>query len=245
MAEPQKTEQSHVVLIGGLGTIGRSLVTQLRAAGIRVTVADIKAEADDDLVIDICDAASVARVFERAGATHPITAIVNSAYPRNASYGRAFDQVTYADFAENTSLHTGGYFVVMQQAYAYFTKHERAGSVVSLSSIYGSMAPRFSVYDGTTMTMPIEYAAIKAGIEHLSRYFAQVGKPAGVRFNTLAPGGILDGQNPDFLKAYNAHCGDKGMLDAVDLIGTLSFLIGPQSRYMTGQNLIVDDGFSL
>ena len=45
--------------------------------------------------------------------------------------------------------------------------------------IYGTIAPRFEVYAATPMTMPVEYAAIKAGISHLTRYFAQYYKKAG------------------------------------------------------------------
>lgn len=116
---------------------------------------------------------------------------------------------------------------------------------MNMSSIYGSMAPRFEVYEGTSMTMPVEYAAIKSAVEHLTRYFASYFKGCGIRVNSLSPGGILQAQPQVFLDAYNQHCASKGMLLPEDLTGALIYLLSDESRYMTGQNLIVDDGFSL
>ena len=95
------------------------------------------------------------------------------------------------------------------------------------------------------MTMPVEYAAIKAGIIHITRYFAQYYKKQGIRVNAVSPGGIMDQQPEQFLAAYADFCGTKGMLDGTDLFGAIHFLISDASLYMTGQNMVVDDGFSL
>jgi NAD(P)-dependent dehydrogenase (short-subunit alcohol dehydrogenase family) len=114
-----------------------------------------------------------------------------------------------------------------------------------MASIYGTLPPRFGVYDGTSMTMPVEYAVIKAGIIQLTRYMAQFYKARGIRVNALSPGGIRDAQPEAFLARYGALSGVKGMLAPTDLVGALAFLLSDESRYMTGQNLVVDDGFSL
>jgi NAD(P)-dependent dehydrogenase (short-subunit alcohol dehydrogenase family) len=95
------------------------------------------------------------------------------------------------------------------------------------------------------MTTPVEYAAIKSAVIHLTQYFAAYFKKDGIRCNSLSPGGILDRQPDSFLTAYAAHCGTKGMLDPADILGALLFLLSDASRYMTGQNLVVDDGFTL
>ena len=199
----------------------------------------------ESVALDITSRSSVdvalRSVHERIG---PIGAVVNNAYPRNARYGRALESVTYADFCENVDLHLGGYFLVSQRFALYFREHG-GGNIVNMGSIYGTMAPRFEVYAGTTMTMPVEYAAIKAGVLHLTRYFAQYFKGDGVRCNSLSPGGILDRQPEEFVRSYNVHCGTTGMLDGADVAGALVFLLSDASRHVTGQNLIVDDGFSL
>ena len=66
-----------------------------------------------------------------------------------------------------------------------------------------------------------------------------------IRVNTISPGGILDGQPEVFLENYKAECISKGMLDAKDLTGTLIYLLSDMSQYVNGQNIIVDDGFTL
>jgi NAD(P)-dependent dehydrogenase (short-subunit alcohol dehydrogenase family) len=144
----------------------------------------------------------------------------------------------------NVDSHLGGYFLVAQQFCMAF-KAQGHGNLINMSSIYGSMAPRFEVYEGTPMTMPVEYAAIKSAVVHLTRYFAQYFKGHGIRVNCLSPGGIRDNQPADFLAAYNARCASKGMLAPEDVVGALLFLLSDESRYINGQNILVDDGFSI
>ena len=173
-----------------------------------------------------------------------IDAVVNNAYPRNSNYGNKLEFVTYGDFCENTSIHLGGYFLVAQQ-FALFFRKQGGGNIINMSSIYGTLAPRFEVYEGTGMTMPVEYAAIKSSIIQLTRYFAQYFKNENIRVNCLSPGGILDKQPQEFIDAYNSYCNGKGMLDPKDISAALIFLLSDASRYITAQNLVVDDGYSL
>ncbi|MEC5396315.1 oxidoreductase [Uliginosibacterium sp. H1] len=252
-----------VVIVGGAGLLGRRFCMASAAEGARVVVADRSLEAAEAVVrdivahghhaeaapVDITDTASVDALIASVQQRHGrIDSVVVSAYPRNPQYGRRLEQVTYADFCENLGLHLGGYFLVAQRFGLHFQQQGGSGaggSIVLLGSIYGSMAPRFEVYEGTPMTMPVEYAAIKGGIVQLVRYLAQWFKPAGVRVNCLSPGGILDKQPDSFLAAYKAHTAGTGMLSPDDISGALLFLLSDAGRHVTGQNLIVDDGFSL
>ena len=245
-----------IVVTGGAGAIGQSFVRGVSDRGGIAIVADINLEAAELLVQDCTGNAYAAHLditskdsvmalisdlMQRYG---HVDALVNNAYPRNKNYGKKLEDVTYADFCENVNMHLGGYFLVAQQFCLLF-KQQGYGNVINMSSIYGSMAPRFEIYEDTLMTTPVEYAAIKSAIEHLTRYFAKYFKGTGIRVNCLSPGGILAGQPADFLAAYNKHCASKGMLDANDLLGALMFLLSDESSFMTGQNLLIDDGFSL
>lgn len=249
-----------IVVTGGAGLLGRQFCDAIAAQGAIVIVADWDQEGAARVAaeigarhsgralagsLDITDKDSVQALIAQLAATHGrIDAVVNNAYPRNKHYGRKLEEVSYADFCENVGMHLGGYFLVSQQFAAWF-KANGGGNIVNMSSIYGSMAPRFDVYQGTSMTMPVEYAAIKSAVVHMSLYMAQYFKADGVRVNVLSPGGILDRQPASFVERYNSHAGTKGMLDPADMLGALVFLLSDASRYMTGQNLIVDDGFSL
>lgn len=260
MKECKLLNNQVVVITGGAGLIGRQFSAVVAeqhgiavvadrdmAAATRVAEEIVakhawRAEAE---VLDITDKASVTRLIESLHQRHGrIDAVINNAYPRNRNYGRKFEDVTYEDFCENLSLHVGGYFLVAQQFSAYFREQGR-GNIINMASIYGIMAPRFEVYGDTPMTMPVEYAAIKSSIINLTRYIAKYLKGSGVRVNTISPGGILDAQPSGFLEKYKDNCLSKGMLEVNDLNGTLLYLLSDMSAYVNGQNIIVDDGFSL
>ncbi len=253
-------EKRVVVVTGGAGYLGRHFSRAIAAEGGVAVLADTQLESAESVAaeiarefpggalgakLDITNADSVAALIAMLdGRFGRIDALVNNAYPRNKNYGRKLEDVTYEDFCQNVDTHLGGYFLTAQKFALYFRAHG-GGNIVNLSSIYGVMAPRFEVYEGTSMTMPVEYAAIKSGVIHLTRYFAKYFRRDGIRVNALCPGGVLDKQPESFLKRYNVHAAGKGMLAPQDLCGTLLFLLSDASRHMTGQNLIVDDSFSL
>jgi len=245
-----------IIVTGGAGAIGQCFIKEITESGGIAIAADINLDAAISLeqaysgnveaaYLDITNKESILTLIEKIKQRYGrIDALVNNAYPRNKNYGRKFEEVTFADFCENVDMHLGGYFLVAQQFCLAFKK-QGYGNVVNISSIYGSKAPRFEIYEGTSMAMPVEYAAIKAAIEHLTRYFAQYFKGAGIRVNCISPGGILDGQPTEFLTRYNSFAASKGMLDADDVQGTLIFLLSDMSKYINGQNIVVDDGWSL
>jgi NAD(P)-dependent dehydrogenase (short-subunit alcohol dehydrogenase family) len=173
-----------------------------------------------------------------------IDSLVNNAYPRNTNYGRHFFEVDYTDFCVNLNHNLGGYFLTSQQLSLFFQKQGH-GNIVNIASIYGVVAPKFEVYENTLMTMPVEYAAIKSSIIHLTKYMAKYFKGMNIRVNTLSPGGIFDNQPGSFIDAYRKQCINKGMLGKSDICGTLVYLLSDMSACVNGQNIIVDDGFSL
>lgn len=249
-----------IIVTGGSGYLGSTFVQAILERGGIAVIADIDEAASEKLskqltikypgkvcsvTMDITNKSSIcgciAQINKKYG---KIDAVVNNAYPRNPNYGNKLEQVTFSDFCDNTSMHLGGYFLVAQQ-FALFFRQKGGGNIVNISSVYGTMTPRFEIYDKTVMTMPVEYAAIKSSIIQLTRYFAKYFSGEQIRVNCLSPGGILNNQPVEFLEAYNSFCNEKGMLDPVDIVEPLMFLLSDQSKYITAQNLIVDDGFSL
>ena len=95
------------------------------------------------------------------------------------------------------------------------------------------------------MNSPIEYSAIKSGIVAVTRWLAKRYRQQKIRVNCISLGGILDQQPESFLERYQASCNSKGMLDAQDVVGALMFLLSDKSTFITGQNIIIDDGWSL
>ncbi len=178
-----------VVVTGAAGRIGRALVRCIADNGGMAVAADIDATAASRVAhevtsvypgaaeaapLDITNTSSICALIADLSKRHGrIDAVINSAYPRNRNYGRKLEDVTYADFCENVDMHLGGYFLVSQQ-FGLFFRAQGRGNIINLSSIYGVMAPRFEVYAGTLMTMPVEYAAIKSAIIHLTLLFCPI-----------------------------------------------------------------------
>ncbi len=250
-----------VLVTGGAGLLGKEFITSIAAQGGIAVIADLNQDTglkslesvrNEDLAgqvdfvpLDITDKTSILQTIQHIADKYGrIDALVNNAYPRNPHYGRSLMDVEYSDFCDNMNLHLGGYFLTTQQFASYFLQ-QGYGNIVNIASIYGVIAPKFEIYNNTSMTMPVEYAVIKSGVIHLTKYFAKFLKNSGIRVNSLSPGGIMDSQPEEFLNAYREACINKGMLDKHDLTGSLIYLLSDMSQYVNGQNLIVDDGFTI
>ncbi len=251
-------ENKVIVVAGAAGLLGSRVVEQLLQHGAHVIATDLDCErvaqqleklgvdtASADIsvrVLNVLDKQEVIRFFH---SLDTLDGAVNCSYPRNKSYGTHFYDVDLDSFNDNVAMHLGSAFLFTQQCAAYFEKKRQPLSVVNMSSIYGVIAPKFDVYNDTSMTMPVEYAAIKSAIQHISRYAAAYVGNCLFRVNCVSPGGILDGQPSEFVKAYQSHTHGKGMLDSKDVVGPIVYLLSDLSKHMTGQNLILDDGFTL
>jgi NAD(P)-dependent dehydrogenase (short-subunit alcohol dehydrogenase family) len=171
--------------------------------------------------------------------------LVNNAYPRNADYGKKFESVTYESFCDNVNRHLGGYFLTTQQVSKIMKKQNR-GNIINMASIYGFRAPRFDIYEGTEMTMPVEYAAIKGAVTNLTRYLSSYLGPYNIRVNCISPGGIFADQPEIFVEKYRSLVPlGRRMAYQSDLTGIVTFLLSDTSEYITGQNIVVDGGWSV
>ncbi len=253
-------EKKIVVITGGAGLLGKSFARAVALQGgvpvladndeVKLNVAKSELEKETGVPIEIfrCDITSVASIQatlnQLTQSNRSIHALVNNAYPRNSTYGAKFEDVTYESFCENMNAHLGGYFLC-SQIFAKRFVAQGVGKIINIGSIYGVVAPRFEIYDGTKMDMPVEYAVIKSGVIHLTRYMAQYFKGQGIQVNCISPGGVHNAQPPSFVERYSQYTARGKMLDPDDLTGTLLFLLSKWSDSMNGQNLIVDDGWSL
>jgi NAD(P)-dependent dehydrogenase (short-subunit alcohol dehydrogenase family) len=249
-----------VVVTGGAGLLGRAFCEAICESGGTVIVAEKNEKegrpvAEDlhkrhegraiYLPVDVTSDASLGALIESVHNEFGyIDALVNNAYPRNKNYGKSFEEVAYHDFVENVGMHVGGYFLASKHFLSYFSDRKQ-GNIINLASIYGVIAPRFEIYEGTPMTMPVEYSVIKSGIIHLTKYITRYYKGKNIRCNSISPGGVFNQQPDSFVEHYNSFATNKGLLEPKDLCGTLIFLLSDASMYVNGQNIVVDDGWSL
>jgi NAD(P)-dependent dehydrogenase (short-subunit alcohol dehydrogenase family) len=245
------------LVTGGGGLIGEAIAEALLEQGARVVIAEDDEErgtaAADRLGpdtafhrADVTDERSVSRLVDAVVDEHGrLDVLANSAYPRNEAYGRPYEEVTYEDWCENVVDHLGGYYLTSRAAGSVMADQEGGGSIVNLGSIYGVRGPDLRIYEGLDMTFPVEYAAIKGGIINLTRYLASYLGRAGVRANVVSPGGVFDDQPEAFVERYEARTLLGRMADPADVAGAVAYLASDAADYVTGQNLVVDGGWTV
>lgn len=133
-------------------------------------------------------------------------------------------------------------FLLAQKAAPFLAAHH-VGAIVNVASIYGVVAPDFSLYEGTNMANPAAYNASKGGLIQLTRYLATVLAP-DIRVNSLSPGGISRNQPASFVERYETKTPLRRMAREEDFKGVAALLMSDLGAYITGQNLIVDGGWT-
>ncbi|MAD94165.1 MAG: short-chain dehydrogenase [Rhodobacteraceae bacterium] len=246
-----------VMITGAAGRIGSEIAKNIVSQDGKAIFVDVSEEGlaestrglDEKefiaIVADAGDPEAAGRCI-RAGVEKfgRVDAAIHAAYPRSAGWGTKFENIQKKHLSEDLNNNLGG-AILFSKTLLEFFKYQGHGNLIHISSIMGVVTPKFENYAGTEMTSPVEYTAIKAALIAVTKYLAKYYKGNNVRVNCISPGGILDHQPESFLAAYRSCCNDKGMLDVDDLVGTAMFLLSDQSRFVTGQNIIVDDGWSL
>jgi NAD(P)-dependent dehydrogenase (short-subunit alcohol dehydrogenase family) len=241
------------LVTGGLGLIGQEIVRGLNDLGAFVCIADINEDKMKGLNnptafnyqnLDITSDDSIRQTLEAViRQFKKIDILVNCAYPRTGDWGARCEDVSIDSWNMNVNSHLGGYFLCCQKV-AEQMKLQGGGSIINFASIYGIVAPDFSIYEGTPMTMPVAYSAIKGGVIAFSRYMASYYAKHNIRVNCVSPGGILDKQPDSFVEHYVAKTPLGRMGTPEDIVGAVLYLASDASSYVTGHNLIVDGGWT-
>lgn len=235
-----------IIVTGGNGLLGRSIVKRLKVEGALVINVDVTETEDDPDVYhaDITNTVEVqklvANVIEKNGR---VDGLVNNAYPRTNDWGQKWEDVSLDSWRQNVEMQMNSVFYLSQLISKQMQK-QKSGSIVNIGSIYGVIGNDFTVYEGTSMTSPAAYSAIKGGIINLTRYLASYLGKDGIRVNSVSPGGIFNKQNPIFIQNYEMKVPLKRLGNPEDISPAVAFLLSDDSSYITGHNLIVDGGWT-
>ena len=246
------------VVAGGAGLIGTEIVKCLCAFGADVVFLDVAANRGEIVAreavrqggrcrFDYCDLSDVpaipkeiARIEDTYG---PIDIWVNCTYPRTADWNRKLEDVTPDSWRANVDMHMNAYCISASEV-ARRMANRSGGSIISVGSIHGHVAPDFRIYEGTDMTSPAAYTAIKGGIRMYSKYLASYYGRQNVRVNVVSPGGIFNNQNEIFIARYN----NKNCLGRLampqEIAPAVAFLASDAASYITGLDLMVDGGLT-
>jgi NAD(P)-dependent dehydrogenase (short-subunit alcohol dehydrogenase family) len=167
--------------------------------------------------------------------------LINNAVARG---GKDLLGTTAIEWQEVMKVNSTGLFLACQ-ILSEPMRLNQSGSIINVASIYGVVGPDFSIYKGTRMTNSASYAFAKGGMINLTRYLASLFAPHNIRVNCLSPGGLRTEDMPDaFVENYCRRTLLGRMAEADDIKGPTVFLASEASRYITGQNIIVDGGWT-
>lgn len=239
-----------IIVSGGSGLIGRAIVADIKNRGGIAINADIAVESDleqamtykcnvtnDDSIQECVDA-----VYSRFGR---IDGLVNSAYPRTPDRRSRFEEMKPESWRMNVDWQMNSYFVFCQKVLIKM-KEQGFGAIVNIGSIYGVVGNDFTLYEEYGGTSSPSYSAVKGGIINLTRFMASYFGPLQIRINCVSPGGIKDekNQHPSFIKRYEAKVPMRRLGNPDDIAPAVSFLLSEDAKYITGQNLLVDGGWT-
>ena len=137
---------------------------------------------------------------------------------------------------------TGAFLVAREAGKAL--KNGGGGSLINVASAYGVVGPDHRIYEGQTFQSFPAYSASKSGIIGLTRWLATWWGKDNVRVNCVSPGGVYNNHNERFTAAYGNRTPMGRMADREEITGALIYLLSDSSRYCTGQNFIIDGGFT-
>lgn len=237
-----------IIVTGGNGLLGQEIINRIKKEGALCINIDISHEATNiDLHLFKCDVTDPSSIDSTLTLIYSIykriDGLVNNAYPRTKDWGNRFEDVTMESWRKNIDWQLNSYFYFSQKV-AYYMKMQKNGSIINIGSIYGVVGPDFNVYEGTGMTMPAAYSAIKGALVNFTRYLCSYLGSSQIRVNLVSPGGIFDNQNSIFVKQYSEKVPLKRMGNSKDISPAVVFLLSEESSYITGQNLVIDGGWT-
>jgi NAD(P)-dependent dehydrogenase (short-subunit alcohol dehydrogenase family) len=194
---------------------------------------------------DISQVDSVRNAFRSIDAKHDrIDVLINNAFYLKGQHPFT---MTDDDFATGIDGTLNSVFRATRDAIPYLRKSS-SGRIINVSSMYGIVAPDFSVYDDNPeMWNPPHYGAAKAGVGQLTRYYASALGKEGITVNAVAPGpfpSVIVQQKPGFVEKL----GTKTCLGRIgqpeELAGIFVYLASEASSYTTGQTFSIDGGWT-
>ncbi|MFN8414531.1 MAG: SDR family oxidoreductase [Anaerolineales bacterium] len=259
------------VVTGGGGQLGTEFCKTLAEAGAAVVVADLlmdhanrsnKLLADANLTsfpfeLDITRVESVnALVAETIKKFGRIDVLVNCAAldpkfdPDAAAKGiapGAFEDYPLEQWNAALNVNLTGMFLVTQACVKQMVAQGKKGSIINICSTYGLNGPDQRIYikDGKRVAYkPVYYTTTKAGVMGFTKYLAAYYAGTEIRVNALTPGGVFNNHEEYFVQNYSAKTILGRMAKKDEMNGALLFLASDASSYMTGNNVIVDGGWT-
>ncbi|HSJ85721.1 MAG TPA: SDR family oxidoreductase [Anaerolineales bacterium] len=259
------------VVTGGVGLLGGEFCRTLAEAGAAVVVVDLNESASQSasdsltkngykalaVTSDITQPESVNALVEKTLSTFGrLDILVNSAAldpkfdPDAVNKGitpGAFEDYPLDLWSSALNVNLTGTFLMTQACVKPMIEQGKRGSIINICSTYGLNGPdqRIYVKEGKRVAFkPVYYTVTKAGVMGFTKYLAAYYAGTNIRVNALTPGGVFNNHEEYFVKNYSAKTILGRMANKDEMNGALLFLASDASSYMTGNNVVVDGGWT-
>lgn len=247
-------EGKSVIITGCNGQIGRELCKKYVSVGAKVIGIDLSKQHSTDLNLnnftyltsDIRQTKTIEKCFEEIKLRFKsIDILIN-----NAGVA-AFDH--YINRSEEQldlmmDVNLKGTFNCIRSFIIHSKSESRERSIVNIGSIYGVVSPDFRIYGARDRRSSEMYGATKAGVIQMTRYFAVDLAKSGIRVNSISPGGVFNSESPqssEFVRKYVERSPLGRMASESEIASVAIFLTSNLASYITGQNILVDGGFTV
>lgn len=245
------------LITGASGHLGRALAHGLASAGALVVVSSRRLEVAREVAaqlpsgdggehlaveLDQLNEQSIELGFQAAvQRVSRIDVLVNNGH---AALAKDWTSTTAEEFTQQLHNLTG-FFLLARHMREHVVQHRAQGSIVMLGSMYGVVGSYPEVYEGIGPASPVAYQALKGGVVQMTRHLAVYWAKDGVRVNCLSPGPFpAPAANVELVKRLEQRVPLGRIGQPTELIGPVVFLASEASSYMTGQNMIVDGGWT-
>lgn len=232
-----------VLLTGSNGQLGKAINKKLSADHVIYNL-DISYSAEQldehHINLDISDENKVKDLYQQI---NPDIVINNAGISVFSSYLNRTSEELNSVFDVNLK----GTINMINEFANVNQKNLKEKCIINIASLYGIVSADPRIYTDTARNSPEIYAATKAGVIQLTKYYCVHLSNMKIRVNAISPGGIYNPEDPqgkDFIKNYSYRCPMKKMGNAEDIANGVLFLSSEESSYINGHNLVIDGGFT-
>jgi gluconate 5-dehydrogenase len=174
-----------------------------------------------------------------------VDVLVNNAYGTTAP---GIDSATAEDFDRAYHVGVTAYFLLAREVAAHLRQRGAPGAIINIASMYGVVASYPSAYEGLPVNSPPNYHGLKGGLVHLTRHLAVYWAKDNIRVNAISPGPFPKAETfehlPEFIERLEQKVPLGRMGQPAELKGAVLLLASDAGSYITGQNLLVDGGWT-
>ena len=241
-----------ILISGGNGVLGQAYARVLKEDGYNVLSIDNRPleNGDDTSTWYQCDITNEDEIRKLGAYTEEldgeIHGLVNNASCQPQGFGNELEEYSAEVFSRVLDVNLLGSFLLTKMVIPRM-KQQKSGSIVNIGSIQAVVAPTFEIYQGMNITSPLVYSVAKAGMVHFCKWIAAKYGPFNIRCNAVSPGGVGDSQKggSKFSAIYASRTPLRRMMRSEEGAEVVRFLMSSKAEYITGQNIVVDGGWTI